>query len=483
MSNLERRGPVDEMRETQMTATKAQEARTHRAWLQGVLIAALGAGLIVLAPSAHAQTLEETLVSAYQTNPTLAAQRARLRQTEETYIQARAARLPTLSANADISESERWGGGVQQQFTQDGAQLGYGVNLNQPLYRGGRIDGQIDAALARVQAGRETLRSTEQGVLIDAVAAHAEVVRDRQIVVIRSNNVDVLAEQLRAARDRFEVGEITRTDVAQAEARLSGARAQLSAAQAAVAASRARYTRVAGVEPLDPAAVSPADSLPGALADAAETALSTNPDLRAALFNEVAADQGVRVARGALRPDVSVSASATEGRESDFTGRSQGSASVRAQVSVPIFTGGLNRSRVRAARAAADEARLSQLVVRRQVIEGVTNAWNNYLAAQAVIESSREAVRANEIAFDGVEQEAFVGLRTTLDVLNAEQELLNSRLELVRAERDLTVAAYALLQAMGLLDARQLALPVDMADARPVEERGYGANFDLTPWN
>lgn len=448
-----------------------------------VFIAALGAASLLVAPKASAQTLEDTLVAAFETNPTLAAERARLRQVEESYLQARAARLPTLSASADVSQSERWGGGFQGQFGQADAQLGYGVSLSQPIYRGGRIDGSIDAALARVEAGRENLRSTIQGVLIDAVAAHAEVARDRQIVGIRSNNVDVLAEQLRAARDRFEVGEITRTDVAQAEARLSGARAQLSAAQAAVAASRARYARVSGVDPVDPRPVEPAANLPAELADAAEVALSTNPDLRAAQFGEIAARQGIRVARGAMRPDVSVSASASEGRESDFTGQPLGSASVRAQVSVPIFTGGLNRSRVRAARASADEARLIQLTVRRQVIEGVTNAWNNYLAAQAVIESSRQAVRANEIAFEGVEQEAFVGLRTTLDVLNAEQELLNSRLELVRAERDLTVAAYALLQAMGVLDAAQLGLPVADDAAAPVESRGYGPNLDLTPWN
>jgi outer membrane protein len=449
------------------------------AMIRGVAAMAAAGAVLAATPDALAQTLEETLVSAYETNPSLAAQRARLAQTEEGYVQARAGRLPTVSASADVSEQEIWGGA----FNVRNGDIGYGVSLNQPIYRGGRIDGSIDAALARVEAGREALRSTEQGVLLSAIAAHAEVVRDRQIVAIRSNNVDVLAEQLRAARDRFEVGEITRTDVAQAEARLSGARAQLSAAQAALAASRAAYARVTGVEPTDPEAAGPAAGLPDALADAAEVALSTNPDLRAAQFQEIAAEQGVRVARGAMRPDVSVGATVNEGRASDFSGQVQGSATVRAQVSVPIFTGGLNRSRVREARAAADEARLSQLTVRRQVIEGVTNAWNNYLAAQAVIESSREAVRANEIAFEGVEQEAFVGLRTTLDVLNAEQELLNSRLELVRAERDLTVAAYALLQAMGLLDAERLALPVERDERTPIEDRGLAPNFDLTPWN
>jgi len=443
----------------------------------------LGAAIVFAAlGSASAQTLEETLSAAYLSNPTLAAQRARLEQTEEGYFQARAGRLPTLGANASVSEQNNWGGAGQFQADPEGS-ASYGLTLNQPIYRGGRISGSIDAALARILAGREQLRATEQTTFISAVAAHSDVVRDLEVVVIRSNNVEVLAEQLRAARDRFEVGEITRTDVAQAEARLSGARAQLSAAQAALAASRAAYQRVTGIEAVEPADPEAAPVVPEDYAEAVEVALANNPDLLSSQYAERAAEQGVRVARGALLPEVSVSASATENRTSDFTGQARGSASVRAQVSVPIFTGGLNRSRVREARSAADETRLQSLAVRRQVVEGVSNAWNNYLAALAVITSSREAVRANEIAFDGVEQEAFVGLRTTLDVLNAEQELLNSRLELVRAERDLTVASYALMQAMGLLHTGRLELAVDAFDPESAFEDRRGLNFDLTPWD
>lgn len=441
---------------------------------------AMSALMIGLAPggAALAQSLEETLVAAYASNPTLAAERARLRQTEEGFFQARSARLPSLSVDGSVSEGvDTWNGGVDN----DGAS--YGVTLSQSLYRGGRTSGQIDAALARIEAGRERLRSTEQGVLLDAVSVHVNVVRDQQVVAIRRNNVEVLAEQLRAARDRFEVGEITRTDVAQAEARLSGARAQLSAAQAALAASRAGYARVTGVEPVEPEAASAAPNLPEDFAAAVEVAIANNPDLLAAQFGEQAANEAVRVARGALMPEVGLRARASESRDNDFSGQGRGSTTVTAQVTMPIFTGGLNRSQVRQARAAADEARLGSLTVRRQIVEGATNAWNNYLAALAVIESSREAVRANEIAFEGVEQEAFVGLRTTLDVLNAEQELLNSRLELVRAERDLTVASFALLQAMGLLDAQRLALPVEREDVTARFEQARQPNFDLTPWN
>ncbi|MFN3835796.1 MAG: TolC family outer membrane protein [Glycocaulis sp.] len=420
--------------------------------LHNCLILAAGLAAMGIAQSADAQSLNETLEAAYRSNPVLAAERARLRQTREGAVQARSARLPGISANAGITETEGWGG------TPDSGSVNYSLSASQNLYSGGGIDASVDQAMARIEAARYGLLNTEQQVLVDAVAAHLNVLRDTEIVSIRRNNVEVLAEQLRAARDRFEVGEITRTDVAQAEARLSGAQAQLSAAQATLAASRAGYERVTGTTPLDVQSPEALPAVPESYVIAADAAMHGNPLLVSALFGEQAAQAGIRVARSALRPDVSLTASASESRESDFTGRARGSVSVGARVAMPVFTGGLNESRVRQAVAAADESRMNVLNVRRQVAEGVSNAWNNYLAAEAVIRSSREAVRANEIAFEGVRQEAFVGLRTTLDVLNAEQELLNSRLELVRAERDYQVTAYALLQVMGQLTADRVGL-------------------------
>lgn len=444
------------------------------------MLLAAGLGLGGLAASASAQSLNETLEAAYRTNPVLAAERARLRQVREGVVQARSARLPTVSASAGISESERWGPGpAGAGGTGD---VNYSVSASQNIYSGGSIDASVDQALSRIEASRWGLVNTEQDIILSAIGAHLDVVRDTAIVGIRRNNVDVLSEQLRAARDRFEVGEITRTDVAQAEARVSGARAQLSAAQATLAASRAGYERVTGITPLDLEEPPARPETPETLTIAASVALENNPLLLSALFNEQAAQAGIRVARAALRPDVSLSASASEARESDFTGRGRGSVTVGARVSMPIFTGGLNESRIRQAVAAADESRLQVLNVQRLVTEGISNAWNSYLAAEAVIVSSREAVRANEIAFEGVRQEAFVGLRTTLDVLNAEQELLNSRLELVRAERDYQVAAYALLQAMGRLTAEQVGLePYDEGEA--ASSRRFWPNFPLTGGN
>lgn len=447
--------------------------------------------LLAIGATAHAQSLEDTLTTAYNSNPSLQAERARLRTTEEGEVQARSARLPSVSADASISrqhtESQSTfvigGNRVASNSESDSTPKNYSLSASQSIYRGGRTDGAIDQASALVMAGREGLRAVEQTVLVDAVTAFMDVRRDQEVVSIRRNNVDVLAQQLQAARDRFEVGEITRTDVAQAEARLSGAQAQLSAAQAQLAASRAAYQRVTGEPPAtleEPPALPP---LPDALADAAELAFNNSPQLLAAQYSEEAAQHAIRVARGALRPEVSIQATASAARDSNFSGDERDSTSIVGRVSMPIFTGGLNRSRVRAAVAQEEQARHQVREARRLVTEGVTNAWSGYVTSLAVIESSQQAVRANEIALEGVQQEAFVGIRTTLDVLNAEQELLDSRLTLVTAERDSYVAGYRLLQAMGLLSAEGLGLDVQPYESDPATRAPRIPNFDLTPWD
>lgn len=447
--------------------------------------------LLAMAAGAQAQTLEDTLTTAYNSNPTLQAERARLRSTEEGEVQARAGRLPTISADASISrqhtESESTfvigGTPVASNSESDSTPKNYSLSASQALYRGGRTDGAINQASALVMAGRENLRAVEQTVLVDAVTAFMDVRRDQEVVSIRRNNVDVLAQQLQAARDRFEVGEITRTDVAQAEARLSGAQAQLSAAQAQLAASRAAYQRVTGEPPATLQEPPALPALPDNLGDAAELSYNNSPQLLAAQYGEQAAQYAIRVARGALRPEVSIQATASAARDSNFAGDTRDSTSIVGRVSVPIFTGGLNRSRVRAAVAQEEQARHQVREARRQVTEGVTNAWSGYVTSLAVIESSAQAVRANEIALEGVQQEAFVGIRTTLDVLNAEQELLDSRLTLVTAERDSYVAGYRLLQAMGLLSASGLGLDVQPYESDPATQGPRIPNFDLTPWN
>ncbi|MHA6289194.1 TolC family outer membrane protein [Maricaulis sp. CAU 1757] len=453
-------------------------------------LALAGGTAVFMSASAMAQTLEDTLVLAYNTNPTLQAERARLRATNEDLVQARAAWLPSISATGSVSqqhsESESFNPlfGTSTVNESDVTPKALSVTANQTVWAGGRIGGTIDRAEAVILAGRETLRSVEQDVIVTAVIAFMDVRRDAEVIEIRRNNVELLAQQLQAARDRFEVGEITRTDVAQAEARLSGAQAQLSSAQAQLAASRAAYERVTGEPPASLAEAPQLPPLPESLADAAELAFGYSPQLRAAQFFNEAAEHSIRIARSSLAPEFSVQARASTSRDNVVSGDYRDSTSITGQVSVPIFTGGLNRSRVRAARAEEEASEFQVRETRRQVIEAVTNAWNAYVASLAVIESSAQAVRANEIAFDGVEQEAFVGLRTTLDVLNAEQELLESRLILVTAERDSYVAGYRLMQAMGLLSAEQLALDVEIYDPAARNRSWFAIpNLDLTPWN
>lgn len=440
----------------------------------GVLAAA------VIAIPAHAQTFEETLELTYRTNPTLQAERAGVRAVEESVTQARSAWLPSVSAGATLSRSrtESSGGFFNQANTV--TPHSYRIDASQAIWRGGEINGAINQAEANVLAAREALRTTEQSVLLQAATAFLDVRRDVEIAEIRRNNVEVLLAQLDAAEDRFEVGEITRTDVSQAEARLASARAQLAAALSQLAASRARYDAVVGQYPATLTPEPPLPEMPQSVEDALEIALDYSPVLRAAAFNEDAARAGIQTARGAFSPDVSLSASASRANDQSFDGDQTDRVSVQAQVTVPLFTGGLNGSRVRQATFNADRARIRVTEARRQVTEVVTTAFNNLVASRSVIESSQRSVEANEIALDGVQQEAFVGLRTTLDVLNAEQELLDARLALVSAERDSYVAGLSLLQAMGLLTAETLEIS---GDPEPYLSEPTRANFDLTPWN
>jgi len=428
----------------------------------------------------HAQTFEETLGLTYRSNPTLQAERAGVRVAEETIIQARAGWMPSVSASASISHTttESSGGFFNQSNTV--TPQSYRIDASQAIWRGGEINGAISQAEANVQAVREQLRGTEQTILALAATSYLDVRRDVAIAEIRRNNVEVLLAQLDAAEDRFEVGEITRTDVSQAEARLSSARAQFAAALSQLAASRARYAAVVGQYPATLAPEPPLPEMPTTLEDALEIALDFSPTLRAAAFTENSARAAIQTARGAYMPDVSLNASASQGRDQQQSGDQTDRLSVTAQVSVPIFTGGLNRSRVRQAVFNSDQARMRVTAARRQVTEVVTTTYNNLVASQSVIASSQQSVEANEIALEGVQQEAFVGLRTTLDVLNAEQELLDARLTLVSAERDSYVAGLTLLQAMGLLTSDTLNIA---GEPDPYVTEGSRGNVDFTPWN
>lgn len=455
-----------------MHASHARRQRT-RLFSAAAVVAALA-----LAPAgAGAETLQDALALAYSTNPSLDAARAQLRAQDESFIQARSQALPSLTGNIQAGTSDNQRTGSDPQFgtllasSIDTDSIQYSLSATQNLFRGGRTGAAMDQAMANILSGRAQLSSAEQQVLVEAVTAYMDVRRDEAILAIRENNVNVLDRQLQASRDRFEVGEITRTDVSQAEARLAGARSEYAAAQAALTTSRAAYERIVGQYPGTLEPEPPLPALPADLEAAYEAAMDSNPDVIAAAFQEEAAGAAVRSARGALLPSVSISASASSGDSYpsgpfEFEGSSSTTeqTSITGRISIPLFSGNALSSQVRSARQNESAARLSLRDTERRAREAVSSAWSAYLASVSQTESTAEQVRANELAYEGVEAEAAVGLRTTLDVLNAEQELLNARLAQVQAQRNAYVAGFRVLQAVGAVNPENLALDVEVYD-------------------
>jgi outer membrane protein len=405
-----------------------------------------------ISSSSMAQTLGEALSQAYASNPLLQAERAGIRAVDEDLVQARAARLPSLQTDASI-------GAVYTEQTSpffSANQTYYPRSLslsgNQTLYAGGSIRGNIDLARVNIDIARNNLRSVEQQVLFDALSAYLGVQRNVEVVRIRAKNVEVLAKQLQAANDRFDVGEITRTGVSQAKARLAGARSLLALARSELSASRAAYVRTIGQSPGTLDEVASPKILPEDMATAINWAEGYAPILIAAKLSELSASHGVTIAKSGLRPRLSIGARASTADNSGFIGAETDTVSSSLNFTMPLFTGGLNRSQIRKAREQESQARIGVLQARRIVHEQVSNAWFNLIAAKSVIYANEQQVAANELAFEGVEQEAAVGQRTTLDVLNAEQELLDARLALITANRDVLVAEYGLLRAAGRLN-------------------------------
>ena len=426
-------------------------------------------------PAASADSLTDALVKAYQSNPQLLAERANLRATDEEVAQAIALWRPRVTVNADYSK-------IQTETKTDpftGSEVktepwSADVTASQTVFAGGRILAQRRQADAQVRAGRATLHGTEQSVFLDTVGSYMNVVRDESVLKLNQANVELLKKQLEEAQARFDVGEITRTDVAQAEARLSAGEAALTSAEAALTASRSFYEHTIGEAPgtLDPKPVVP--PLPASEAEARETANALNPRLVAARENEQAAKYAIDLAVGQMLPTVSVQAS--YGRSGQERGRETigDETRVTATASMPIYQGGAEWSQIRQAKEFSNRARMVTEDARRATDEAVANAWEGYLAAKASTEANQKQVKAAEIAFEGVQQELEVGSRTTLDVLNQAQELLNARVALVRSERDQVVAGYSLLAAEGKLTAKELQLAVQLYD--PVE------NYDMQTW-
>lgn len=428
-------------------------------------MACLASGIVSV--SASAETLESALARAYAAHPSLNAQRASLRVTNEGVSQAVSGYRPRVNASADIgaqyTDIDVPGGGSSS------SQLprGVGLQIDQTIYNGNRTFNRVRSAEAGVYAARELLRNVEQTILLDAATAYMAVLGDSAVLNLRNNNVEVLEEQLRQVRDRFSVGEVTRTDVAQAEARLAGARSQASAAQAQLRASLARYRQTVGGEPRKLAPGRTVEGLlPRNLDAAIGTGLTQHPSITAALHNVDLAEFNVKVVEGELYPSIGVSGRLQQRYDSQVRDDRRFSASAVATLTIPIYEGGEVYSRTRAAKEVLGQRRLEVDIARDTVRANVIATWTQLEAAKAQIVAAQAQVQAAETALNGVREEAKVGQRTTLDVLNAQQELLDARVALIAAQRARVVASFQTLSATGRLSIDTLRLRVTRHDPK-----------------
>ena len=441
-------------------------------WTAASLALAL-AGVGLAGSEAAADTLEWALVQAYQNNPSLNAQRAALRAIDENVPQALSGYRPKLSVTAQGGPNYTNAtqlfpvGGVATniQFAEQFLSRSVAATGTYTLFNGFQTANRTRQAESQVDGARETLRVTEQQVLLDAATAYMNLLRDQAILDLNRRNVEVLTEQLKQTRDRFNVGEVTRTDVAQAESRLAAGRSSLLGAQSNYVTSQANYRRVIGVDPGRLAPGTPVDRLsPNVLAKAIAQGQANSPSVLAAMYGVDVAALAVKISEGALYPNLTLTASASQGTNPAFEVAKETVASVIGTLTVPIYQGGAEYSAIRQSKETLGQQRLNLDINRDQARATVVQSWGQLDAAKAQIEATTAQVNAAEIALNGVREEARVGQRTTLDVLNAQQELVNARVALVTAQHDRVVASYTLLAAVGGLSMPRLGLDVLIYD-------------------
>lgn len=422
-----------------------------------MLAVALMASTVLVPAPAMAETLFGAMKKAYQNNASLNSSRAGLRAVDENVAIAKSGYRPTLTGTYQYGRSRN---GTTDMSSTTGQ---VGIQLNQTLFDGFQTKNSVAAAESNVFAQRENLRNDEQNRLFDAVTAYMDVYQNRQIAALRRKNLAALNEQVRAATARLEVGEGTRTDVAQADAQRSAAVAQLNAALANVKSSEAVYLQVTGSVPDKLQAAKPAGkSLPKSIAQAYAIAEATHPGIKAMQYAMDAAGHNVKAKEGALLPTVGVTASVSHSNV--YSGMPMAgdgnSASVGVAVSVPIYSGGKTSATVRQSKEQLGQARIQIDVVQDQVRAAVASSWSQLEAARASASAYRSGIAAARLALTGVIEERNVGQRTTLDVLNAQNNLIDIQIQMVEAERDIVVASYAILSAVGRLTAKQIGLQV-----------------------
>lgn len=436
-----------------------------RYWIAGLAVACLING-----PAAHAETfsLNDALGVTYESNPQLDAQRASLRATDEEVAKANAGWRPSINATGSAG-TQHYEIGTGGAVTLNSHPVQAQIVVNQPILRGGRTFAQISRAKALVRAGRAQLTGTEQNVLLSAVSAYMDVVRDTAILDLRRHNVEVLEKQAHATQIQFDAGDLTRTDVAQSEARLAGAKSDLTIAEGQLAVSRSNFEQIIGRPAETLEQIPPLPALPPTEEEATALALKQQPILIAARETEKAADYAIDDSVGALLPQLSVQGQYGYSRDSLSTGTSLGGNEIRttailALLTVPIYQGGADEAALRQAKELHSQAQLNAVNAERTTRQGIHAAWQSFQSAKATIDSTEQQQKANELAYTGVSREQQVGGRTVLDVLNAQQELLNSQVAVVTSRRNAQVAAYQLLAATGQLTAEYLGLKVKLYD-------------------
>ena len=458
-------------------------ARPRRLFLSPLAATAVAA---CIGLPAAAQTIDDAFVSAYRTNPQLLSARAQLRALDEGVPQALSGWRPTVSVGGSVgkaADTNRRRTDLNSTAIQDVNRTPDSANIivTQPLYRGGQTVASVSQAENSVQAGRATLHSVEQQVLLQTATAFANLARDKATLDLAINNVQVLARQLEETRGQREIGVVTATDVAQAESRLEQARAAQIQAEGNLASSRAAYENVVGqAAPANPAPAHLPPVLPNGSGEL-EAGILANPDVTAARFNEKAAADAVDVLLGQKLPTVNLNGVVQRNTETDTRGVQQDNATVSLSVTFPLYQAGLTDAQTRAAKQTAGQRRIDIETTRRQVLQAALQNWSLFDAARAQVQAFEVQVQSAQVAFNGVQAEQRVGTRTVQEVLNAQQDLFSAQVNLVGAQRDNVVFSYQLASSLGGLTASQLALPVEIYDPvknyRDTRERWFGTSI------
>jgi outer membrane protein len=418
----------------------------------------------------RAETIERALLRAYQSNPQLNAQRASVRVTDENVPQALAGYRPkvALTSSAGVQFVNQLADGSVGKKIEQGDQGPHAAQLavTQTLYNGNQTANKTRAAESQVSGAREGLRLMEQSVLLAAATIYMDYLRDAAILEVQRNNTKVLAATLKQTRDRYSAGLVTPTDVAQSDAQLAAGRSQELAAESTLTTTRANFRRIIGIEPSQLAPGSPVDRyLPATQRKAVDIALVENPNVTAAMYGVDVSFLTVKINEGALLPNVSLQAVVSKVWQQNITQINQLTASAVATVNVPVYQGGAEYSLIRQSKETLEQQRLTMAQVRDQARADLVTAWGQLVAGKAQVAAAQSQVSASEIAYLGTTKEAQVGQRTVIDILNAQQTLVNARVALVTAEHDRVVASYAVLSAIGRLSPQVLGLSTTTYDA------------------